>query len=134
MKKSLLFLCAVVIMLCSCTTVKQSATTQQVANQIKSGVYAQLNVSSQKISYTYYPTSKVRRGGITNCVNAAISEALRSNGNADVLVQTEEVVIQHKGFLSKKIKSVTVTGFPAKYTNFESIDLETIKESMKNGK
>ena len=55
-----------------------------------------------------------------NCINMAIHEALKSHGNADVLVQSEATVIKRTGLFSNKIRSVTVTGYPATFTDFES--------------
>lgn len=120
MKKALFLLSVAACMLTSCHTIYQSASTQAVPNGLHTDVYAKMEVSQQKISYTYYTDKSVRRGGMQNCVNMAIHEALKSNGNADVLVQSEEAIIKRKGMFGSKIKSVTVTGYPAKYTQFES--------------
>lgn len=120
MKKSVLAFCAMAAMLCSCTAVKQTASEQDVNSQIRSGVYATMDVSNKKISYTLNTTPAIRRGGVQNCVNAAIHEALKQHGDADVLVQTEKAVIERKGLFGKKVRSVTVTGYPAKYVNFEN--------------
>lgn len=120
MKKNLLSLCAGTLLLCSCHTLKQTATSQPVDNVIQSEVHATLNVSQKKISYTYVPTSEVRRGGLQNCINTAIHEALINNGNADVLIQSENAVVERKGLFGRKVTRVTVTGFPATYTSFES--------------
>lgn len=120
MKKKIFLLCAAVGVLCSCTTVKQTASEQKVENLIQSGVYAHMDVSPQKISYTLNTTASIRRGGLKNCINTAIHEALKQHGDADVLVQTESAIVEKKGFFRKKIYSVTVTGYPAKYTNFET--------------
>jgi hypothetical protein len=121
MKKSFLIFCAATAMLCSCTTVKQTASEQDVNSQIHSGVYATMEVSSKKISYTLNTTPEIRRGGVQNCINAAIHEALKIHGDADVLVQTEKAVIERRGlFGGKKVKSVTVKGYPAKYVSFEN--------------
>ncbi len=120
MKKNIISLLAVTVMLCSCTTVYQSATEQAIPNGLHYDVKAKVNVSKQKISYTYYTDRSVRRGGVKNCINMAIHEALKKHGNADVLVQSEATVIKRKGFFGTKVKSVTVTGFPATFTEFEN--------------
>ena len=49
------------------------------------------------------------------------------NGNADVLVESQQEIYVRQGLLGKKIKSVTVTGYPATYKNFKSVDEETLK-------
>lgn len=120
MKKSFLIFCATAAMLCSCTTVKQTASELDVNTQIHSGVYATMEVSPKKISYTLNTTPEIRRGGLQNCINSAIHEALKQHGNADVLVQTEKAIIERKGLFGKKVKSVTVTGYPARYVSFEN--------------
>lgn len=56
---------------------------------------------------------------------AAIQEALSANGNADLLLEPQ-FVISHKkgpfGIFINKVTSITVTGRPATYTNFRSMD------------
>ncbi len=79
-----------------------------------------MEVSPKKISYTLNTTPEIRRGGLQNCINSAIHEALKQHGNADVLVQTEKAIIERKGLFGKKVKSVTVTGYPARYVSFEN--------------
>ena len=120
MKKNIILILATTAMLCSCRTVYQSASEESAPNGIHYEVQAKLDVSKQKISYTYYTDSSVRRGGLQNCINMAIHEALKSYGNADVLVQCESTITKRKGLFGSKIKSVTVTGFPATFTDFES--------------
>ncbi len=118
MKKTFFTMCVAALMFTSCSTIKQSATTQKVANEISSSIYAEMAVAPQKITYTYYPSAEIRRGGLKNCINAAIRQALKENGDADVLIQNEEAVVERKGFFGRKIKSVTVSGYPANYTKF----------------
>jgi PBP1b-binding outer membrane lipoprotein LpoB len=108
-KKILLFALLATIFLSSCSTVKKTATTIDVASSIQSASTADLEVSKKKITYTYMVPSKVARGGEKNMVNAAVAEALKENGNADVLVAPQYEI-------RKKI--VVVTGYPATYKNF----------------
>ena len=114
----------VVTLLCvtSCTTFKQSASQRNVAAPIVAVSYADLDVSDQKITYTLRPTKKVRKGGLKNCINVAIAEALKANGGGDILVGLE-VQTTSKSFLFwNKVASITVSGYPAKYVNFHSPD------------
>lgn len=106
--------------LSSCSVVRHStATTQDVKTAITSLNTAELEVSDQKISYTYTPSKQDRKAGIKHVVNNAVAAALRENGNADVLVQKQqEVVYRVNMFGVRKIKTVTVTGYPAVYKNF----------------
>ncbi|MBQ2362025.1 MAG: hypothetical protein II287_00255, partial [Bacteroidaceae bacterium] len=42
-------------------------------------------------------------------------------GNADLLVEPQFVISMKRGLFRKKVKSVTVSGRPAKYKNFRSL-------------
>lgn len=95
---------------------------------------ADIKVSDKKISYTYYPTKQVLRGGYLNTINEAVHQALQSAGDYDVLVAQETYVAVKSGFmLGRKIKSVTVTGFPGKYVNWRSTDELAPVEEIKGG-
>ena len=120
MKKVLISTTMLVMMLASCTTVQKTASSLDVNNCIKTKTSADLVVDNEKANFTYRPTKKVRKCGTKNVIATAVSEALKTNNNADVLVAPEYEITVKKGFLGKKIKSVTVTGYPAKYKNFRS--------------
>ncbi len=130
MKKILLILLAVAGMT-SCSTVRKTATQRDVVAPLAAAVISDLDVSNQKISYTYVPPRAVRRGGFANCKNAAIREALAQYGDADVLVETQEVTVI-RNFM-RRIQSITVTGYPAKYKNFRSADDATVQAAIVNG-
>jgi hypothetical protein len=68
------------------------------------------------------PSIAVRRAGQANVKQVAESEALAQNGNADVLVDANYTVESTRFLLWKWVSSVTVTGRPAKYTNFHSLN------------
>lgn len=129
MKKFFIFAFAVVAM-ASCTSVHETATTRPVKAPIVAGASADMEIVGKKISYTYKTTGAIRRGGFQNCVNAAVREALAKNGNADVLVESQEAIVQRNGLFGTKIKSVTVTGFPAVYKNFKSMDQDAAIKAM----
>lgn len=133
MKKSILALFVAACFMTSCSTVYKTATTREITAPLAAAVIGDLEVSNQKITYTLYPSNKVRKVGLRNCINTAISEALEKNGGGDVLVETQEAIIQRYGFFGKKIKSVTVTGYPAKYKNFRSADEQTVKAGIVSG-
>ncbi|MGM9841612.1 MAG: hypothetical protein ACI31D_05365 [Candidatus Limisoma sp.] len=128
--KKVVFFAGLLLLCASCKTVHKTSTTRQISAPIEAAVTADLDVQKTKISYTYYPTKSVRRGGEKNVKAAAVAEALRMNGNADVLVESQEEVYVRTGLTGKKIKSVTVTGYPATYKNFKSVDEETLKKVM----
>jgi len=118
MKK--VFLAALVVVLtASCSSLKKTATAVEVNNSMNSYNVADLDVSPNKVTYEFRPTAKERRGGKKNVLQCAYAATLKNNGNADVLVQPEYTMrVRHGLFFSKKIKEVTVTGYPAKFTRF----------------
>ncbi|MBQ7984676.1 MAG: hypothetical protein IJ250_03455 [Bacteroidales bacterium] len=132
MKKVLLSI-AIALCMASCTTVHKTAVDRNVAAPIVAATTADLDVSEVKITYTYVPSREVARGGYRNVKNMAITEALRVNGGGDVLVECQQEVVEYRGLFKKKIDKITVTGYPAKYKNFKSIDKETLNRSFENG-
>ena len=120
MKKTVLFAAAVVLSLASCTKVKKSATTMEVSSNVTATTHADLDVASSRISYSFRPTAKERRGGKQNCINAAIREALKQHGNADVLLAPQYEVVTFNGLIRRGVvKEVIVSGYPATYKNFK---------------
>ena len=120
MKK--LLLCLVVAAMatsCASSAKLMNFATHSKAKAIQpvAALYADLNVSPTKISYFLIPSKTVVLGGYDNVINTAVREALLANGNADVLVALETQV---KYDVAGDIESVTVTGYPATYTNFRS--------------
>lgn len=105
---------AAAMMATSCTSIHKTATVEDVNNNVASYTVADLNVSPTKIVFNYKPNASERRGGGKNAVNCAVAEALKANGNADVLVGAQYVIKKRKG----NVKEVTVTGYPATYKNF----------------
>lgn len=94
-----------------------------VNSSISSKNKADLVVSSNKISYTYTPNKQDRKAGMRHVIDNAVAAALKANGNADVLVQKQhEVVYKVYMFGRKKIRTVTVTGYPATFSNFQSVE------------
>ena len=119
-----LFLFAILaIATSSCSTLKNTATTHDfnMNAPYTVPVIADLEISENRILHAYIPPKNVRRGGTQNTINTAVREALATNGNADVLVGLETQV---RFNAMKKIKSVVVTGYPAKYKNFRQLDEE----------
>ena len=120
MKNVLLSFFVVGMALASCTTVTKTATTVDVNNGLNSASTVDLEISSNKISYTHKTKAKERRAGKKNVINSAVSAALQANVGADVLVAPEYVTVKKLGLFGSKIKTVIVTGYPAKYKNFKS--------------
>ena len=138
MKKSFFLMAiATVVLLASCSLggpkslVKTTATHTRInAATPVVAVFADLDVSPNKISYFYIPSTTVAAGGLDNVVNSAVHEALIANNNADVLVGLEtQVKYNDKGV----IESITVTGYPAKYVNFRNAGDDYLREMGANG-
>lgn len=119
--KKIFLLFSTAFLIVSCTTLKTSTSTSlEVDTSLSSKSTADLEVSGSKISYTYVPERKERKSGMNTVLSNAVSEALKDNGNADVLVHMQyNAVIKKKLWFSKKIRQITVTGYPATYKNFE---------------
>lgn len=119
MKKVFLSIFLVGITFSSCTTITKTASTLDVNDQLTSTSTADLEISSEKITHTHKTTAKERRGGRKNIISSTIQEALQANGGGDVLVAPQYVTIKKTGLFGSKIKTVTVSGYPAKYKNFK---------------
>ena len=118
MKKLIVMALVVMMAMASCTTVKKTSTTIDVNNALNSNSTVDLEVSGKRISYTYITEKKIRRGGLKNIYATAVKEALKENGNADVLVAPEYETRIRKGMFGTKVKAVIVSGYPATYQNF----------------
>lgn len=102
----------------SCSSIEKTATTENVQTQVTSLANSRL-VVGQKLVYSMTPSKNIRRKGLENVKNAAISEALKTHGNADVLLNPEFEIRKHHGLFGSRITGITVTGYPATYTDFE---------------
>lgn len=128
MRESLGLLAMSAIFLSSCETLTKTASTADISSSLQSATVADLKVED-RISYTMSPSKDIRRGGMKNVKRAAESEALEAyarKNNAklpDLLVEPEYVVEQVSyGIFGKKVSAITVTGRPAYYTNFRSLN------------
>lgn len=128
MRKLIISLFALSVMLSSCSTpvkLMNSATYQNsTVSQPVVALFADLEVSPEKISYLLLPSKTVLCGGYDNVINTAVKDALMIHGNADVMVALETQV---KYGVDGQIESVVVTGYPAKYVNFRNPGDEYLK-------
>jgi len=134
--RKILFLCltmAIAVMIMpSCRTTINTSKQQYINTTTTSALYADLDVSSKKISYGMEPSKAVARGGYENIINTAVQEALKQNGGGDVLVEMRISADFKRTFWGhKKVTYVRITGYPATYKNFRSADDETLKEILK---
>ena len=126
MKKTLcLLLILVGICVTSCKIIHSTAEYKDPTTFLRNVTVADLEVASDRITFTFEPSKSVRRGGNQNVIKAAIREALRVNGGGDVLVDLEYITVTKPGlfsFMLSPIREITVSGYPAKYKNFHSLD------------
>lgn len=124
MKKALAFLSLAVLALSSCQTVVNTARTADTQSDIKSITVADLKVADQRVTATIDPVAKdLRKAGEKNVKQAVEAKALEMAGGADVLLDPRYVITQKSGlFTGKKITSITVSGRPAWYQNFRTLD------------
>lgn len=124
MKKYLLIAVASIatLGLASCSSIRHTASIEPVDTEVISRSTADLVVAPQKISYTFHPSKAVRRTGEKAVIKTAVAEALKANGNADVMVGFQYEIKKTKNLFGKTtIKYVTVEGYPATYKNFKNI-------------
>lgn len=100
----------------SCSSIRKTATVEEINTEVTAVTYADLEISPKKISFFYKPSKAERRAGADNAINCAVAEALKANGNADVLVAPQYTIKKRKG----DVKEVTVTGYPAYYESFRT--------------
>lgn len=127
MKKLAILACAV-FALASCTTTIKTAKTADAPAQLLSATVADLEVSPNRVVVKYVPEKEVQRAGLANAKRAAEQVVLntineREGENYDVLVNAEYVIKMTSNFIfGKKIDEITVSGHPAKYKNFHSLE------------
>lgn len=114
---------AISAMLASCVTTTKTAKTADIEATTYNATVADLDVAEQRVSVTLNPVpDDVRRGGMSNIKKTVEAMALEQSGNADLLVNPEFTYTVERGFLSSKVTSMTVTGRPARYKNFRSLN------------
>ena len=92
---------------------------------------ADLQVFSSKIEYSCSYNGNDDAESRKAAVNYAISQALKINGNADVMIEPKFEVLTEDG----RITSVRVSGYVANYCNFRTAtkeDLKLLKEAKDN--
>lgn len=124
MRKILSFVSVTFVAACmaSCVTTTKTAKVENLDPELYVATTADLDIANDRITYTMIPTAEIRRAGDGNVKRAAIAEALQKAGNNyDLLVEPEFVVEKTNYFFTRKITKITVSGRPAKYTNFHSL-------------
>ncbi len=130
--KKLLFFIVVGATLSSCASLNRATVVSTSAPApIKSTTtVANIEVGEKRISYTYVPSkADSKRLSEAQLLDNAIYMALQENGNADILVKVN-YYITRKTF-PKRIQSISVSGYPAKYVDFHQpteADYENFKK------
>lgn len=110
------------LLMVSCHTITKTSKTVDSPASLLSATVADLEVSPERITYTMHPDVSIRRGGKENVKQAAIQEALLQNGNADVLVDATYSITTTRFLVFDWVSSITVSGRPATYKNFHSLN------------
>lgn len=122
MKKFFVLFSAVMV-LASCSVNRAAVSTTSVQTPVVSTTIVSLEVAKKPITYTYHPNRQERRLSVSQLVNNATYEALQKQSNADELVKVSYYVNGKTGLLGiVKVRSVTITGYPATYKNFREPD------------
>lgn len=105
---------------CAVNRVNRAAvSTTTVQTPVVSATVATLDVAAKPITYTYHPTKSERNLRLEQLVSNAIYEALQNNGSGDELVKVSYFVNGKARIFNRiKVKSISVTGYPATYKNF----------------
>ena len=122
MKKSLGVFAISTLLLTSCQSIMKTSRTADFSSQLLSATVADLEVSPERITYTMSPKRSVRRGGLDNVKSTAEQEALKEHGGGDVLLDPLYVISKRKGLLGSKVTSITVSGRPASYINYRTLN------------
>lgn len=134
--KKLSFLIAIVamFMLNSCSTIHNATKVLDTADTpILAASTAELEVAKKKITYIYEATPTIRRGGIKNVITTAVMEALKEN-DGDTFVAMSYSVKYNNFLWWRIVDKVTITGYPARYKNFESVSKQSLEEKYVNNK
>ena len=128
MKRFLILAPFASIILGSCTTLSMKTATTK---EVQVSVTSDLEIAQRKIRYKYVFDNSDYRLSVAK--ENAISEALKINGDADILVSP-----QYEVSILDSQTEIIVSGFPAKYKNLRSISTDgtvfrTTKDSLTEG-
>lgn len=117
--KNLFFIAAVAVLISSCTVQRAAVISSSVPAPMKTTTtVTSLDVSKNRISYTYVPRkADAKRLSETQLINNATYMALKENGNGDVLVKMNYYITTKRG-MGKRVKSIDISGYPAKFVDF----------------
>lgn len=122
MKRFFGYLVLMSFLLTSCQTHLKTARTADTSASLRSVAVADLDVADERITHMIVPTEELLRGGEQNVKRAVEQEALTKYGNADILLEPQYVITKRRGLFRSKITSITVSGRPARFRNFRSLN------------
>lgn len=122
MRKVFFAAAIVALAMSSCSTISNTASTETVDTELYNRTTADLSVSEKRVSYTFTPTKSHERGGLKSMRAAAVSELLKANGNADVLINPRFEIKKTNYVFFSKVKYIVVSGQPAFYKNYRPMD------------
>lgn len=132
MRKLILF-SVMIFMASSCSLIyrSQAESTSVYSPAIETTTIATVDVSPKKITYRYIPEKKTAKSlSLNQLIQNAIYAAVHDSGNYDELVQVSYSIESKKVFFGKRVRSITVSGYLAKYVNFRETtesDVEKIE-------
>ena len=127
--KKLVILAVVALLLASCSLHRANiGMTPVYSPTVETTTMASLDVSGKKITHVYYPERQDAKSlSQEQLVKNAVYDALRANGGGDELVGLNYYITVRRGLFIKKVKSVSVSGYPATYTDFREPTQEDIE-------
>ncbi|HCQ72613.1 MAG TPA: hypothetical protein DIT75_04340 [Rikenellaceae bacterium] len=137
--KRLVIIAVSIIMASSCSILHHAEIDNPAESHfLTSDSKVSLNVSPQRITYVYRPSSDDAKSlGVEQLKRNAVYEALESNGGYDVLVGINYFITAKHGLFCKQVTSIKLSGYPATYKNFRdapenvvSIDGATVQLDM----
>ena len=123
MKKTIGIIIVSALMLTSCQTLMQTSRNVDTGSSITSVTLADLNVSDTRESYTMSDIPKsIYKLGEENVKSIAEAKIL-DKSNADILVEPRYHIEKKRGLFGRtKVTSITVSGRPASFTNFRTVE------------
>ncbi|MDE6099529.1 MAG: hypothetical protein K2G01_00650 [Paramuribaculum sp.] len=118
MKAKIIGSMACLLMLSSCSSIRHTSSTAAVETRVVNFTVADMDVDETKAEKTYsWNYNPFKRVSVSTIKENTEAELLKENGG-DVLVEPQYIVKKRGIFRGG---SVTVIGFPAKYTNFHKM-------------
>ena len=119
--KKILSVLAVAAMFCSCHVMQSNVKVVNVKAPVLSATVASLSVEEKPITYTYTPSKTESKAlSVSQLVENAQFLALQQHGSGDVLVNVSYKLDVKKFLAFRRVNSITITGYPASYTNFRN--------------